>query len=699
MTAIGRTIGNYRIERLVGVGGMGKVYEAQHLHLERRVAIKALRSDTAGDPKVRQRLVREQQILDQVRHSNVVGLHDIHFEGDEVFLIMELAEGQNLEEVLEGGRKLPIGHVVDWTRQLLGALDLAHGKGVIHRDIKPANIMVLSDGSGVKLLDFGIARATDSAGLTQTGMVLGSPAYLPPERWEADEICPATDIYALGLCLYEALAGQPALYSDKGWHEYYKLHLEGDIAPLLSLRPDTPQWLADMVHKALQIDPRHRYQDASDMLAELEHCSGGATSGPADAHWTERAAGALDRPSGARSEQTRAFMAKAQKPYKRIFGGLAAMGGLAFLGLIAAAAIVAAAIVVYALVVKKPPPVFLLELTNHQEEPVDLQCTAGQGEYLVSWKEHIEPTTAAVIEIPSFPATCRLAGIEGDEGLVWTTPSWVSIEQLPQHDAEQGDATAPPDTEPEPAFESDLELLGITAPAKPELSNDTKATPSKKKASSPEPSVATVTLGKSKEDPVDSCGDLVAMEPKAAMGQMMPGEAFCLEAAITEDDSLVRNDKRSRLLIANAQARNDQVEWERLVRRHLEKISVGDPDMCLVYAKHHFRLYQADSKVDAIKYANYGLDNKGSLKGSQFVRRVYDLHKIRTMAALDMWKRHDEQYLLKRRAKADEEAERWRNQAKEYAREWLDYAQAASYEVKTAQQACMNAAGTKSYCE
>ncbi len=261
---LGQVIGNYRVEAEIGRGGMGVVYRAVHVHMDRTVAIKALLPQFAGDKEVRRRLFQEQRILDRLRHANIVALHDVYSDEDSLYLVMEFIEGTTLDQVVLDDGPMPFLRVASMGQQLLGALAFAHSRGVVHRDIKPPNIILTR--SEAKLLDFGIAKAADAARLTSPDLVVGSPAYLPPELWNGEDASPRSDVYALGLCLYEGVMGKPALSSTSGWQAFYALHTQTDIPHLGGRLPERWKWLADAIHTATRRDPAARYADGKAML-------------------------------------------------------------------------------------------------------------------------------------------------------------------------------------------------------------------------------------------------------------------------------------------------------------------------------------------------------------------------------------------------------------------------------------------------
>src|SRR5580700_1911884 len=215
--------GKYRLVRLLGDGGMGSVFEAHHEGLGTRVAIKVLHPDLARRPGLVERFLREARVSAQIKSPNVVQVVDVDStEEGEAYIVMELLEGEPLSAVMEREGKLPVGLASDYTVQILHALEAAHALGVIHRDLKPENVFVtFSSGKPLlKLIDFGIAKAklmdSESRNLTVAGVVMGTPEYMAPEQAHAaDKVDARSDIYAVGVMLYEMISGsRPATGDD-----------------------------------------------------------------------------------------------------------------------------------------------------------------------------------------------------------------------------------------------------------------------------------------------------------------------------------------------------------------------------------------------------------------------------------------------------------------------------------------------------
>jgi serine/threonine-protein kinase len=271
--------GRYRIEHRIGVGGIGLVYRAVQLPLERPVAVKVLHDDLLSLHELRARFEREARVLSALSHPHVVAISDYGIDEDRPFLVMELLEGQTLEEVLRDEPMEP-RRALDLARQILRGLAFAHQKGVAHRDLKPANVLLtqMPDGSEhVKLLDFGLARMVQADGvddepaLTRRGVVFGTPAYMSPEQASGSTADERSDVYSAGALVFELLAGRRPFVGETRV-ELLRAHLSAPVPRLESVRPEL--WvapaLADVIDVAMAKDPRERYPNATAMLAALD---------------------------------------------------------------------------------------------------------------------------------------------------------------------------------------------------------------------------------------------------------------------------------------------------------------------------------------------------------------------------------------------------------------------------------------------
>ncbi|MCB9593208.1 MAG: serine/threonine protein kinase [Sandaracinaceae bacterium] len=272
--------GKYRIEGLLGGGGIGAVYRAVQLPLERPVAIKVLHDDLLTMKELRARFEREARVLSALTHPHVVSISDYGIDGDRPFLVMELLEGRTLEEVLRKGDMTP-QLALDVTREILEGLAFAHEKGVAHRDLKPANVFLLrgrDENEHVKLLDFGLARVVSTKGaeddevtLTKRGVVFGTPAYMSPEQAAGTPADERSDIYSLGILLFEMLAGRRPFVGETR-AEVLRGHLADPLPRLASVRPElrAHEDLVELLDIATAKSPSDRYADGSAMLAALE---------------------------------------------------------------------------------------------------------------------------------------------------------------------------------------------------------------------------------------------------------------------------------------------------------------------------------------------------------------------------------------------------------------------------------------------
>ncbi len=267
----GRELGPYRVLRRLGGGGMGVVYEAEDTRLGRRVAIKLLPSEWSRHPGSKERFLREARAASGIDHPNVCTIHDLgESDGGRLFLVMALARGETLQQRLEN-EPLPVTEARDLAVQIARGLEPAHAAGIVHRDVKPANVMVAEtdDGPEAKILDFGIAKIAGEAGLTQTGGSLGTPYYMSPEQAAGQPVDARTDVWSLGVVLYEMLAGRRPFEGDNQL-AVLRAITDSDLEPLDRLRPQVPESLGRTVEKALAKDPAERYQTVAELRADLE---------------------------------------------------------------------------------------------------------------------------------------------------------------------------------------------------------------------------------------------------------------------------------------------------------------------------------------------------------------------------------------------------------------------------------------------
>ena len=275
----GTTVGNYRVVSHLGAGGMGVVYKALDLRLQRHVALKVLPAAVSSDAGRRQRFLREAQAASALNDPHIVTIYDIfEHEGSDV-LVMELVEGRTLREVMQG--PVPADQAVTWARQMADALGLAHGAGIVHRDLKPGNVMV-SDRGALKVLDFGLAKvaatASDETITAQTaaGDVLGTIEYMSPEQARGEPVDHRTDIYSLGTMLYEMLAGRRPFTSENRLALLHEI-IHGTMTPLRTLVPTLPEALSEVVMKALERDPKRRFQSMWELSSALKFASTGSS--------------------------------------------------------------------------------------------------------------------------------------------------------------------------------------------------------------------------------------------------------------------------------------------------------------------------------------------------------------------------------------------------------------------------------------
>ncbi len=280
----GQRLGEYRVLRRLGQGGMGQVYLAEQASLRRRVALKVLKPELAANAGALQRFRAEAEAVARATHANIVQVYAIGEAGGHHFMALEYVEGQSLRDRLARKGVPGLGSALNIMRQVAAALQRAGELGIIHRDIKPENIL-LTRRDEVKVVDFGLSRVLaaeqPSLQLTQSGVTMGTPLYMSPEQVEGKPVDARTDIYSFGVTCYHLLAGKPP-YSGQNPFEVALQHVRSEPAPLGSIRPDLPGELCTIVHRMMAKNPEDRYATCRDLLGDLDQVpTDGAATWPA----------------------------------------------------------------------------------------------------------------------------------------------------------------------------------------------------------------------------------------------------------------------------------------------------------------------------------------------------------------------------------------------------------------------------------
>ncbi|MGE5413748.1 MAG: serine/threonine-protein kinase, partial [Syntrophomonadaceae bacterium] len=258
----------YRVKSLLGMGGMGAVYLCHDKDLDRDVALKLIRSDIAEDADMLERFKREIQLSSRVTHPNVLRVFDLG-ESDEIrFLTMQFVDGRDLATILKKQGKLPTERLVKIFRQMAEGLKAAHDQGVIHRDLKPQNIMIDAN-DHVYVTDFGLAKSAGQSGMTQTGAIIGTPFYMSPEQVKGESVTPQSDIYALGVILYQMAAGVVP-FTGATPFEVMIARVQKPARPVAELNPELPVYLRKIIERSLAVDTALRYKNVAEILADLD---------------------------------------------------------------------------------------------------------------------------------------------------------------------------------------------------------------------------------------------------------------------------------------------------------------------------------------------------------------------------------------------------------------------------------------------
>ena len=261
--------GRYELEELVGSGGMSNVFRAHDRLLERTVALKILHEQYTRDEDYVERFRREARAVAQLTHPNIVTVIDRGEQDGRQFIVFEYVDGENLKELSARG-PLDVREAIGLALQVARALSFAHARGLVHRDVKPQNVLLNDDGQA-KVTDFGIARSLDVHGVTQTGTVLGTSDYIAPEQARGQKVDPKTDIYSLGVVLYELLTGEVP-FSGDNFVAVAMRHVSEPPPSVLEHRPDCPVRVDLAIQRAMAKDPADRFASMDELCAELEAC-------------------------------------------------------------------------------------------------------------------------------------------------------------------------------------------------------------------------------------------------------------------------------------------------------------------------------------------------------------------------------------------------------------------------------------------
>ena len=261
-------IGKYKILQIIGMGGMGVIYKALQESLNRIVALKVLPPQFCSNEEVAHRFEIEAKAISMLQHQNIVNIYEYGCEDGMRYFAMQFVDGENLSSIIHKKKMLSILEVIDYSKQICRGLRYAHAQNIVHRDIKPHNIL-LDKENVVRLTDFGIAKIFSVGNLTLTGVTVGTPEYMSPEQAEGNEVDVQTDIYSLGIVMYEMLTKRPPFVANNPIAIAYKHVHELPISPSVKRR-DTPKRLELIILKALKKKQRDRYESVAEMLEHLD---------------------------------------------------------------------------------------------------------------------------------------------------------------------------------------------------------------------------------------------------------------------------------------------------------------------------------------------------------------------------------------------------------------------------------------------
>ena len=315
----------FRIEELLGEGGMGKVYKAHDKELGRTVALKILQPELTKDPSVIMRFKQELLLASRISHRNILRIHDLtDYEGVK-FITMAFIEGKDLNRLLKEIRPLPIDRSLNMARQMCEALDAAHGEGVVHRDFKPHNVLI-GHNDQVYVSDFGLATSFETAkmGMTRTGAFVGTPRYMSPEQVEGKQVDSRTDLYSFGLVFYEMVCGEVPFAGDSTWQVMYQ-RVKDAPKNVKLVNPNVPDNVAAIIMHCLERDPLERYHSAKEIIADIDEHHGPEMSASSMYRTAQPAAG-----SGAGSRSVQITLPEKPPLWLYLTGGMLLFGGLFF---------------------------------------------------------------------------------------------------------------------------------------------------------------------------------------------------------------------------------------------------------------------------------------------------------------------------------------------------------------------------------